>query len=253
MSRGRTPRRRSRCRSGKRQEVVKHGSHRDRTGGPSVSRDGHRVPLAKAIQSRRQGAGWSGTPACRRDRVGESPVRRERRRRARTTDGTVHRRDGANTRKRHRDVSRARQDRRVPLRRRDVHRRAPPARPRHTDTARRLRPHRVVREPRLIVVIGANGAGKTTWTRKHREMLPKPFYNADSIAEGLGDANDAALQRAARKLVDERIERDLGVCPFVRRRCIIRHSHTRKTISARSRRSGFDDIRLGRRINRQAR
>ena len=65
-------------------------------------------------------------------------------------------------------------------------------------------------ELRLTVVIGANGAGKTTWARKHRETLPKPFYNADSIAEGLGDANDAALQRAARKLVDERIERDLG-------------------------------------------
>ena len=65
-------------------------------------------------------------------------------------------------------------------------------------------------EPRLTVVIGANGAGKTTWARKHRETLPKPFYNADSIAEGLGDANDAALQRAARKLVDECIERDLS-------------------------------------------
>ena len=64
-------------------------------------------------------------------------------------------------------------------------------------------------EPRLTVVIGANGAGKTTWARRHREALPKPFYNADSIAEGLGDANDAALQRTARKLVDERIERDL--------------------------------------------
>ena len=65
-------------------------------------------------------------------------------------------------------------------------------------------------EPRLTVVIGANGAGKTTWARKHRETLPKPFYNADSIAEGLGDANDAALQRAARKLVDDRIQRDLS-------------------------------------------
>lgn len=65
-------------------------------------------------------------------------------------------------------------------------------------------------EPRLTVVIGANGAGKTTWARKHRETLPKPFYNADSIAEGLGDANDEALQRTARKLVDEQIERDLG-------------------------------------------
>ena len=65
-------------------------------------------------------------------------------------------------------------------------------------------------EPRLTVVIGANGAGKTTWARKHRETLPKPFYNADSIAEGLGDANDAALQRAARKFVDDQIQRDLS-------------------------------------------
>ena len=65
-------------------------------------------------------------------------------------------------------------------------------------------------EPRLTVVIGANGAGKTTWARKHRETLPKPFYNADSIAEGLGDANDAALQRAARKLVDDQVQRDLS-------------------------------------------
>ena len=40
--------------------------------------------------------------------------------------------------------------------------------------------------------------------------MTQRIYNADSIAEGLGDANDAALQRAARKLVDERIERDLG-------------------------------------------
>ena len=106
-----------------------------------------------------------------------------RQRRARTTDGTVHRRDGANTRKRYRDVSRAGQDRLVPLRRRDVYRRVLPARSRHADTARRLRPHCVVRELRLTVVIGANGAGKTTWTRKHREMLSKPFYNADSIEE----------------------------------------------------------------------
>ena len=63
--------------------------------------------------------------------------------------------------------------------------------------------------PELTVVIGANGAGKTTWTQQHRERLPVPFYNADSIAEGLGDANDAGLQRDARRIVDEAIERDL--------------------------------------------
>ncbi len=64
--------------------------------------------------------------------------------------------------------------------------------------------------PKLTVVIGANGAGKTTWAREHRDTLPRPFYNADSIAEGLGDANDPGLQRTARELVDQQIESDLA-------------------------------------------
>ena len=65
-----------------------------------------------------------------------------------------------------------------------------------------------MKKPHLIVAIGANGAGTTTWTREHRAALPKPIYDADSIAEGLGDTNDHAMQLAARKIVDEQIERD---------------------------------------------
>lgn len=63
--------------------------------------------------------------------------------------------------------------------------------------------------PALLVVIGANGAGKTTWARANRGLLPKPFYNADSIAEGLGDPDDSTLQVKARQIVDAAIERDL--------------------------------------------
>lgn len=59
--------------------------------------------------------------------------------------------------------------------------------------------------PRLVVVVGANGAGKTTWTRRHRDRLPADFYNADSIAEGLGDANSPEQQARARALVDREI------------------------------------------------
>ena len=59
--------------------------------------------------------------------------------------------------------------------------------------------------PQLTVVIGANGAGKTTWAYRSRGLLPKPFYDADSIAEGLGDANSAEFQRQARHIVDEAI------------------------------------------------
>ena len=61
----------------------------------------------------------------------------------------------------------------------------------------------------LILIVGANGAGKTTWGRAHRPWLPVPFYNVDAIAEGLGNADDPDLQREARSLVDQRIEAHL--------------------------------------------
>ena len=63
--------------------------------------------------------------------------------------------------------------------------------------------------PKLTIVIGANGAGKSTWCDQHRGDLPGSFYNADSIARGLGDWNSAQKQREARKLVDSAIEEHL--------------------------------------------
>ena len=59
---------------------------------------------------------------------------------------------------------------------------------------------------RLIIVIGANDAGKSTWIRSNRRELPANFYDADSIAQGLGSYDDPALQRQAREWVDRRIE-----------------------------------------------
>ncbi|MCY3702236.1 MAG: hypothetical protein OXG16_06100 [Rhodospirillales bacterium] len=53
-------------------------------------------------------------------------------------------------------------------------------------------------QPVLTVVIGANGAGKTTRARAVRGRLPKPFHNVASIADGLGDPDSAALQFQAR-------------------------------------------------------
>ena len=63
--------------------------------------------------------------------------------------------------------------------------------------------------PPLVVVIGANGAGKSTWCGAHRDELPANFYDADSIAQGLGSYNDRALQLEARAIVDARIEQHL--------------------------------------------
>ena len=52
-------------------------------------------------------------------------------------------------------------------------------------------------------------AGKSTWCRDHRDELPGDFYDADSIAEGLGDWNSPTKQREARQLVDRAIQRHL--------------------------------------------
>ena len=41
---------------------------------------------------------------------------------------------------------------------------------------------------------------------EHRDQLPLHFYNADSIAEGLGDANDPQQQAEARAIVGAAIE-----------------------------------------------
>ena len=63
--------------------------------------------------------------------------------------------------------------------------------------------------PELFIVIGANGAGKTTWADANRQDLPSHFYNADSIASGLGSADEAQHQLAARDIVDRAIAQHL--------------------------------------------
>ena len=42
----------------------------------------------------------------------------------------------------------------------------------------------------MTIVIGGNGAGKTTWCRQHPHELPEAFYNPDAIAQDLGDWNN---------------------------------------------------------------
>ena len=64
--------------------------------------------------------------------------------------------------------------------------------------------------PKLTIVIGGNGAGKTTGFRRHRDQLPDHFYNADSIAEGFGDWNSPRAQAEARQLVDNRMRGHLA-------------------------------------------
>ena len=63
--------------------------------------------------------------------------------------------------------------------------------------------------PRFTLVFGANGAGKTTWCRRHRHFLPERALNADSIAEGLGSYDSRANQIRAGKIVNQEIARCL--------------------------------------------
>jgi predicted ABC-type ATPase len=67
----------------------------------------------------------------------------------------------------------------------------------HTSGEGPRRDHR----PKLTIVIGTNGAGKSTWCSKHEDELPAAFYDADSIANSLGDWNDPRDQiQAARRV-----------------------------------------------------
>ena len=58
-------------------------------------------------------------------------------------------------------------------------------------------------------MLGANGAGKSTWVRAHRDELPVPFYDADAIAQTLGDYNDPMAQATARAMVDAGVTRSV--------------------------------------------
>lgn len=55
--------------------------------------------------------------------------------------------------------------------------------------------------PSLTLVFGANGAGKTTWCRRHRHHLPERAFNQDAIAEGLGSHDSRANQIRARRIL----------------------------------------------------
>ena len=61
--------------------------------------------------------------------------------------------------------------------------------------------------PKMTIVIGGNGAGKTTWCRQHPHELPEAFYNPDAIAQDLGDWNNAGNQLEAGRIVNAAIRR----------------------------------------------
>jgi predicted ABC-type ATPase len=57
--------------------------------------------------------------------------------------------------------------------------------------------------PFLICLAGSNGAGKSTFFRRHLAATKYPFVNADEIAKRLGGSVDERLSRIAAGVADE--------------------------------------------------
>ena len=53
-----------------------------------------------------------------------------------------------------------------------------------------------VAQPRVVLLMGANGAGKARWTRRHRDELPDQFFNQEATTDWLGLCPDIAAARA---------------------------------------------------------
>ena len=61
--------------------------------------------------------------------------------------------------------------------------------------------------PKLVLVMGCNGSGKSAWKRANYDRLPERYFDQDSIAGGIGDWNDertrARTGEHVREWVDE--------------------------------------------------
>jgi len=60
--------------------------------------------------------------------------------------------------------------------------------------------------PKLVLVMGCNGCGKTAWKRANYARLPDKYFDQDSIAGGIGDWNDSGARERTREYVDAEIE-----------------------------------------------
>ena len=60
--------------------------------------------------------------------------------------------------------------------------------------------------PKLVIVMGCNGAGKSAWKRANYDRLPERYFDQDSIAGGIGDWNDPGARDRTREYVSGQID-----------------------------------------------
>lgn len=65
--------------------------------------------------------------------------------------------------------------------------------------------------PRLNVLIGANGSGKSSWRTEYPGVLPEYFYDADEMAMQMADEDYSLALNKARQLVSDAAERHLAL------------------------------------------
>ena len=62
------------------------------------------------------------------------------------------------------------------------------------------------RRPKLVMVMGCNGSGKSAWKRANYDRLPERYFDQDSVAGGIGDWNDEGARARTREYVDGWVE-----------------------------------------------
>ncbi|MCY3885564.1 MAG: hypothetical protein OXG24_11700 [Gammaproteobacteria bacterium] len=59
--------------------------------------------------------------------------------------------------------------------------------------------------PKLVLVMGCNGCGKSAWKRNNYDSLPEIYFDQDSVAGGIGDWDKENARERAREIVYEKI------------------------------------------------
>ena len=65
-------------------------------------------------------------------------------------------------------------------------------------------------KPALTLLMGADGAGKTSWRRRRREQLPDWFLDPEWVADGVGDWNTDDARRRADELIADQIDKAIA-------------------------------------------